>query len=248
VRRFVQLTALALCVGSLAPLVTNSSGASTLHGSNQFCKAEALLYASPSQLAALWPDVTSTPSAAQANDMVNTLLTIGYHQFGALAVVAPTEILKAQLTAADAASVKQFQEATRFGPSANASHTAAAEKGYTTLIERSARTVKGFLSSEAALLVGYCFAFNDTHTTNGVAVQTTNIAQAISHDDATPTVTAAILAQAASTVGHYVVFVSLTGHGGAQKAHYRVAAITTMVNACTTVPPSIRTAPTHVPC
>ena len=99
------------------------------------------------------------------------------------------------------------------------------------------------------MLVGYCRAFNDTHTTNAAAVQTTDIAQAIAHDDGTPTVTAAILTQAASTVGHYVVFVSLTGHGGTQKAHYRVAAITAMVKRdAPRFRPSIKTAPTHVPC
>jgi len=248
VHRYVRLSALCVLVVTLTPRWADAANASTSRVPTQFCKAEALLYASPSQLAAIWPDVTSIPSAAQANDMVNTLLTIGYNQFAALALVAPTEILKAQLTAANGASVKQFQEATYFGPSVRASHTAAAEKGYAALIERSARTVRRFLSSEASVLVGYCRAFNDTHTTNGVAVQTTDIAQAIAHDDGTPTVTAAILAQAASTVGHYVVFVSVTGHGAAEKAHYRVAAITAMVNACTTVPPSIKTAPTHVAC
>jgi hypothetical protein len=248
VHRFVRLSALAVLIVTLTPRLADTANASTTPVPTQFCKAEALLYASPSQLAAIWPDVTSTPSAAQANDMVNTLLTLGYNQFAAMALVAPTEILKAQLTSANGASVKQFEEATNFGPSANASHSAAAEKRYTALIESSARTVKRFLTAEASMLVGYCRAFNDTHTTNAAAVQTTDIAQAIAHDDGTPTVTAAILTQAASTVGHYVVFVSLTGHGGTQQAHYRVAAITTMVNACTTVPPSIKTAPKHVAC
>jgi len=62
------------------------------------------------------------------------------------------------------------------------------------------------------------------------------------------TVTAAILKKAAAEAPHYVLFVSLSGHGAAEKAHYRVAAITGMVNACTTVPPKLPPIPVAVAC
>jgi hypothetical protein len=56
------------------------------------------------------------------------------------------------------------------------------------------------------------------------------------------------LKKAAAEAPHYVLFVSLSGHGAAEKAHYRVAAITGMVNACTTVPPKLPPIPVAVAC
>jgi predicted alternative tryptophan synthase beta-subunit len=96
--------------------------------------------------------------------------------------------------------------------------------------------------------VGYCRGFNDTRTVNGIAVMTTNSAQAVLRAGDTATATAAILKKAAKQEGHYVIFASLSGHGATETAHYRVAAITGMVNACTTVPSSLPPIPVSVPC
>lgn len=246
--RLLRWAALGVLLGATTPQLADAASASTSSSPAQFCQAEAMLYAAPAQLAAMWPDVTSTPTVAQAKHMVGTLFTLGYMQFGAMAIAAPTTALKARLTAANLASEKQFEEATFFNPGFNASHTAAAEAGYTALIEKSAGTVKRFLASEASVLVGYCRGFNDTRTVDGIAVQTTNSAQAILRADGTTTATAAILKKAAAAEGHYVIFVSLSGHGAAETARYRVAAISGMVDACTTVPASTRTVPISVSC
>jgi hypothetical protein len=213
-----------------------------------FCQAEAELYASPAQLGAMWPDVSKVPTTTQAQEMVTRLYAMDYEQFGAWSIYAPTKSLKSQIYALNLASQKQFQEATYFNPGFNTSHTRAAEAGYTTLIERSAATIKAFLAANASTLVGDCRGFNDTRTVAGVAVMTTNIAQTMLRDSDTRTQKVAILKRAASRSGHYVVFVSLSVHGSSATAHYRVAAITGMVNACTTVPNSLPPTPVSVPC
>jgi hypothetical protein len=197
----------------------------------------------------MWPDVTGMPTVAQAKAMVSALYTMDYEQFGSVSIDAPTKALKAGLYAVNLASDKQFEEATFFNPAFNASHTAAAaEAGYTALIEKSAGSVRKFLASKAAVLVGYCRGFNDTRTVDGIAVQTTNGAQLIMRADHTEAATTAILKRAADQEGHYVIFVSLTGRGSAETAHYRVAAITRMMNACTTVPSALPPIPVSVPC
>ena len=196
----------------------------------------------------MWPDVTATPTVARAKAMVSSLFAMGYTRFGDLEIAAPTTALKKELSAVNLASQKQFEEATFFNLSFNASHTAAAEAGYTALIEKSARAVKKFLASQASVLVGYCRGFNNTRTVDELAVQTTNGAQLIMRADHTTTATAAILKNAAEQEGRYVIFVSLTGHGSTETAHYRVAAITRMMNACTTVPSSLPPIPASVPC
>jgi hypothetical protein len=180
--------------------------------------------------------------------MVTRLYTMSYQEFGNFSIDAPTKALKAELYAVNLASDKQFEEATFFNPGFNVSHTAAAEAGYTTLIEKSAGTIKKFFASQASVLVGYCRGFNDTRTVNGIAVMTTNSAQAVLRAGDTATATAAILKKAAKQEGHYVIFASLSGHGATETAHYRVAAITGMVNACTTVPSSLPPIPVSVPC
>jgi hypothetical protein len=132
----------------------------------------------------MWPDVTGMPTVAQAKAMVSALYTMDYEQFGSVSIDAPTKALKAGLYAVNLASDKQFEEATFFNPAFNASHTAAAaEAGYTALIEKSAGSVRKFLASKAAVLVGYCRGFNDTRTVDGIAVQTTNGAQLIMRAD-----------------------------------------------------------------
>jgi hypothetical protein len=203
-----------------------------------FCQAEANLYASPSQLAAMWPDVASRPSITQAEEMVNRLY----------AMDSPTKSLKAQIYALNIASQKQFQEATYFNPGFHVSHSRAAEVGYTTVIERSAAAIKKFLKSHARTLVSYCQDFNDTRTVEGIAVMTTNSAQPRLRASDTTARTTEILARAAKEVGHYVVFESLSVRGSSDIAHYRIAAITGMVNSCTTVPSKLPPVPVSVHC
>lgn len=249
-RRTARLAALAVLLGALAPQLAGAAGASLSKSLAlaTFCQSEAGLYAAPAQLAKMWPDVTSTLTVTQAKDMVPRLYAMDYQQFGDWSIDAPTKLLKAGLYALNLASDKQFEEATFFNPDFNVSHTAAAEAGYTTLIEKSAGTIKKFLASQASVLVGYCRGFNNTRTVDGIAVMTTNSAQAVLVAGDTATETAAILKKAAEQVGHYVIFVSLSGHGATETAHYRVAAITRMMNACTTIPTSLPPIPVSVPC
>jgi hypothetical protein len=253
----IKILTAALLSGSLAlapALLAGASGTTTTIPSSltphmkSFCQSEAMLYAAPAQLAKMWPDVTSTPTVAQAKNMVTRLYTMSYQEFGNFSIDAPTKALHAGIYAVGLASEKQFGEASFFSPGFNISHTAAAEAGYTAIIEKSAAAVKKFFASQATVLVGYCRGFNDTHQVDEFAVLTTTSAQAVLRAGDTVTATAAILKKAAEQVGHYVIFVSLSGHGAAETAHYRVAAITGMVNACTTVPSSLPTLPVSVPC
>ncbi len=249
--RVVRLAALVVFLGALAPQLAGAASASLSKSLAlaTFCQSEAGLYAAPAQLAKMWPDVTSTPTVAQAKDIVTRLYSMtDSHQIGDLSIDAPTKTLKAGLTAANLASDKQLEEATFFKPGFNVSHTAAAEAGYITLIEKSAATVKKFFASQASVLVGYCRGFNNTRVVDELAVQTTNGAQLMMRADHTTAATASILRKAAEQEGHYVIFVSLSGHGSGETAHYRVAAITRMMNACTTVPPSLPPIPVSVPC
>ncbi|HVA70436.1 MAG TPA: hypothetical protein VNF08_03835 [Acidimicrobiales bacterium] len=253
----IKILTAALLSGSLAlapALLAGASGTTTTIPSSltphmkSFCQSEGMFYAAPAQLAKLWPDVTSTPTPAQANDMVTRLYTMSYQEFDSFSIDAPTKTLKAGLRAVGVASQKQFEEATFFNPGFNATHTAAAEAGYTAIIEKEAATVKKFFASQASVLVGYCRRFNDTSLVQADAVQATFSAQGAMHVDNITTVTPSILKKAAKRAPHYVIFVSLTGHGAAAVAHYRVAAITEMVNVCTTVPVKSGTPPVSVPC
>jgi hypothetical protein len=249
--RIVRLAALAVLLGALAPQLAGATSASLSKSLAlaTFCQDEAMLYAAPAQLAKMWPDVTSTPTVTQAKDMVTRLYSMtDSHQIGDLSIDAPTKALKAELYAVYLAGQKQLEEATFFKPGASVSHTAAADAGYTTLIEKSAATVKKFFASQASVLVGYCRDFNNTRTVDELAVQTTNGAQLIMRAHDPTTATAAILKKAAEQEGHYVLFVSLSGHGATETAHYRVAAITRMVDACTTVPSSLPPIPVSVSC
>jgi len=86
--------------------------------------------------------------------MVATLFTLEYLQLADWSIAAPTKTLTNEIYAVGVAAQKQFEEAMSFSPGFNASHSAKAEAGYTALIEKSARTVKTFLASEASVLVG----------------------------------------------------------------------------------------------
>ena len=247
-KRFVRVAALAVLLLVVAPPLVSSASAATSGNQAEFCPDEARLYAAPTQLATMWPDVTSTPSAAQASSMVGTLFTMEYSQFTVWSFTAPTKKLQTQIYATGLAAEKQYEEAMFFNPNSNASQSAAAKARYTAIIKRSARTVKDFLASEASVLVGLCRHFNDTPMVEGIAVGTTNTAELIGRSLGATTTTSGLLRRAASEAQHYVVFVSLSGHGGAEKAHYRVATITGMVNACTNVPLTVPTTPVTVPC
>jgi hypothetical protein len=247
VQRFGRVAIFAVLIGVMTPQLAAASTTAS-RNREEFCQDEARLYAAPAQLATMWPDVTSTPTVAEAKSMVATLFTLEYLQLADWSIAAPTKTLTNEIYAVGVAAQKQFEEAMFFSPGFNASHSAKAEAGYTALIEKSARTVKTFLASEASVLVGYCRNFNDTRNVDAVAVGTTNSAQTILRADDSTTVTAAILKKAAAEAPHYVLFVSLSGHGAAEKAHYRVAAITGMVNACTTVPPKLPPIPVAVAC
>lgn len=204
--RIVRLTTFAVLLVAATPQLAGTSGASLSKSLAlaTFCQDEGMLYASPAQLAKMWPDITSTPSVVQAKAMVSTLFSMDYLQaFGDMSMDAPTKALKAGLYALNLASQKQFGEATFFNPSFNISHTAASEAGYTAIIEKSAGTVKKFLASKASVLVGYCRGFNNTRLVNELAVQTTNGAQIIMRAHDTTTATAAILKKAAEQEGHY---------------------------------------------
>ena len=116
--------------------------------------------------------------------MVTRLYAMDYEQFGAWSIYAPTKSLKSQIYALNLASQKQFQEATYFNPGFNTSHTRAAEAGYTTLIERSAATIKEFLSSRTHRRWSVTAADSMTPARSaGIAVMTTNIAQTMLRDE-----------------------------------------------------------------
>jgi len=241
VQRFGRVAIFAVLIGVMTPQLAAASTTAS-RNREEFCQDEARLYAAPAQLATMWPDVTSTRRWLRRNqwsppsspwNTCNSLTGRSPHH----------EDPHERDLRRRCGRQKQFEEAMFFSPGFNASHSAKAEAGYTALIEKSARTVKTFLASEASVLVGYCRNFNDTRNVDAVAVGTTNSAQTILRADDSTTVTAAILKKAAAEAPHYVLFVSLSGHGAAEKAHYRVAAITGMVNACTTVPPSCRLSP-----
>jgi len=105
---------------------TQLAAASTTASRNreEFCQDEARLYAAPAQLATMWPDVTSTPTVAEAKSMVATLFTLEYLQLADWSIAAPTKTLTNEIYAVGVAAQKQFEEAMFFSPGFNASHSA----------------------------------------------------------------------------------------------------------------------------
>jgi len=195
----------------------------------------------------MWPDLTSTPTVARAKDTVTSCSPWAIHNW-ATSRSAPTKVLKADILAASRTGDQQFAASSKYLPAAHASHTAAALARYTAQIEASASVVRRFFASEATVLVWDCRGFNDTLAVDGIAVQTTNGAQLIMRADHATTASAAILVTGAHEEGHYVIFESLTGRGAHRTARYKVAAITAMVDASTTVPTKLPRVPVSVPC